>query len=927
MRRCRATLATALCAIAVTVTAAPAAAGPASPVVDGFEDVTLLPGLDAPMAVRFAPPPDTRIFVARKDGVVLAFDSALDRTPAIAVDLRTEVHDFWDRGLLGMTLDPAFATNRRLYLLYARDAGAGESPPRFADGCPSPTEEGCVVTGRLVRVALSPLGEAESITPLIEDTWCQQFVSHSVGALAFGPDGMLYASGGEGASFTRWDLGQFGNPCGDPPGEGGALRAQDARTAGDPTGLSGTIVRVDPETGAAAAANPWGADPDANRRRIVAFGMRNPFRFTFRPGTAELWTVDVGNLVADEIDRIDTAAPDVPNLGWPCYEGTARLEPFAGAPMCASLPAAAVATPAMVRPSSSDGGGCDGAAGSALSGIAFHPGAAYGTELDGALFFADYARNCIWAVRRGSGGRPDFSTTRLFARGERGSGPVDLQIAPDGDLVYVHLDLGTPGASEVRRIRSTATNTAPVAALTADRRFGRPPLTVAFDASGSVDADRDTLRFDWDLDGDREFGDAATPTASRVYEEAGPVAVRVRVTDPAGEFDEALLRINPGGSPPVARIEAPASGERWVAGRRVDLRASATAPDGGLVRFDWRLTIEHCHTGGGCHTHPLTTLAGPTAAFTAPEHEYPSHIVARLTATAADGLDDVVTRALHPESARLITATDPAGLAVSPAGTRVIQGAAIELSAPPSQQLAGEELRFLRWSDGASEPTRTVRLFGDATFVARYLRTPVNAAAPFIRGTAREGARLSAQDGVWRGDELEVTRRWERCRRSGCSPMSATGRTYRLRARDAGRRLRLRVEVANAVGRAVAMSDPTPRIRRDEKPPRPVLSAPARWRLGRVLPIRAACAGEPCRLRARASLRLPGGRRVRTRTAAGHAATAEEADLALVFRRPARRRVRAALRSGARLTLHVRVSATDGAGNRSSARSEVAVRR
>ena len=118
-------------------------------------------------------------------------------------------------------------------------------------------------------------------TVLVED-WCQQFPSHSVGNVAFGADGALYASAGDGANFTfDADYGQHGgtlptggpyvtprNPCGDPPGgvggamtiptaQGGALRAQDIRTRGpsDPVGLNGSIIRIDPDTGAAWPAN------------------------------------------------------------------------------------------------------------------------------------------------------------------------------------------------------------------------------------------------------------------------------------------------------------------------------------------------------------------------------------------------------------------------------------------------------------------------------------------------------------------------------------------------------------------------------------------------------------------------------------------------------------------------------------------------
>ncbi len=159
---------------------------------------------------------------------------------------------------------------------------------------------------------------------LVED-WCQQFPSHSVGSLEFGSDGALYASAGEGSNFFLSDYGQSGsppNPCGDPPNgsggtqtppdaEGGALRAQDLRSTGDPTGLDGSVIRIDPQTGAARADNPLAGSSDPNARRIVAFGFRNPFRFTFRPGTNDLWVGDVGWNDWEELDHVanPTAAP------------------------------------------------------------------------------------------------------------------------------------------------------------------------------------------------------------------------------------------------------------------------------------------------------------------------------------------------------------------------------------------------------------------------------------------------------------------------------------------------------------------------------------------------------------------------------------------------------------------------------------------
>src|SRR4051812_5469820 len=185
-------LATAIAATLATLAIHPAAAVAATPLVPvdpHFQDEVLLEHLDSPVAVRFAPPPDGRIFVAEKSGMVEAFDGPGDTTPTLVADLRDEVQDFWDRGLLGMALDPGFATNGRVYLLYTRDKPiGGEGPPHWGDTCPDPpgaTEDGCVVSGALVRMTVDALGLGTDLTPLLQEQWCQQFPSHSVGTVAF----------------------------------------------------------------------------------------------------------------------------------------------------------------------------------------------------------------------------------------------------------------------------------------------------------------------------------------------------------------------------------------------------------------------------------------------------------------------------------------------------------------------------------------------------------------------------------------------------------------------------------------------------------------------------------------------------------------------------------------------------------------------
>ncbi len=301
-------------------------------------------GLRNPTAVAFAP--DGRVFVAEQSGLVKVFDSLTDASPTVFADLRTEVFNFWDRGLLGLAIDPQFPTRPYVYVAYAFDAAIGGTAPRWgtpgqtADNCPDPpgaVQNGCVVSGRLSR--LTATGNTATAEDVLINDWCQQFPSHSMGALKFGPDGA--AQRGEGAHHQIVDYGQRGNLCGDPPDEGGALRAQDLRTSGDPTALSGSVLRLDPDTGAAMAGNPLSASDDAIERRIIATGLRNPFRFTFRPGTQELWVGDVGWSVHEEVNRIaDVDDSVVENFGWPCYEGPG---PHAGGydtqdlPICEAL--------------------------------------------------------------------------------------------------------------------------------------------------------------------------------------------------------------------------------------------------------------------------------------------------------------------------------------------------------------------------------------------------------------------------------------------------------------------------------------------------------------------------------------------------------------------------------------------------------------
>ena len=727
----------------------PSAPPPTGADLPNFQDSVVLQGLDHPTAVEFST--DGRVFVAEKSGLIKVFTDLGDTTSTVFADLRTNVHNFWDRGLLGLALDPRFPTAPFVYVLYTHDAAIGETAPRWgvpgttSDGCPTPP--GALTNGCIASIRLSRLEAADDTMVgedvLIED-WCQQGPSHSAGTIAFGADGALYASAGEGAMFTLTDWGQAGippNPCGDPPGgvgatltpptaQGGSLRSQDLRTAGDPVTLDGSIIRVDPTTGAAMPGNPLAGNSDLNARRIVAHGLRNPFRFTVRPGTNELWVGDPGAGAFDEINRIAApAAAPVENFGWPCYEGASRQPGFDAADL--ALCEQIYATPGVVTPPYYSypvtgpvvpGEPCPVTG--AISGVAFYAGGSYPPVYTSALFFTDYHRGCVWAMLAGANGLPDPATTFVFRTDV--ASPVDLTTGPGGDLFYVDFDGGT-----VRRIQY-GPNRAPSATLRASATAGPVPITVEYDATESSDPDADGLTYAWDLDGDGQFDDSTDPAPSHTYTAAGVYTVGVRVTDQRGATGIATEVLTLGVNKPVAVIDSPAPTLLWKVGDTVTFAGRGTDAEDGTVpasNMSWSLVLHHCSVPAECHEHPIQSFEGVAGgSFAAPDHAYPSHLEMELTVTDSSGLTDVASVRLDPQTVDLTFLSSPSGVelalgldtATTPFARTMIVGSTTTVSAPTSALLGGTQYVFERWSDDMPASHQITASESPATYTATY---------------------------------------------------------------------------------------------------------------------------------------------------------------------------------------------------------------
>lgn len=795
------------------LTASPEETQAATTLRSDLRTTVLLSSLSNPVAARVAP--DGRIFTADKVGVLRVYDDPGDTTPRVVLDIKTETHSTGDRGLIGLALDPAFASGRPyVYVLYTqnKDPFGTDAVPRWfttgnQDQCPNPpglSTDGCTATARLARYTVSPDGSIDPASRrlLIDGVtdplggYCYQFPSHNVGTLQFGSDGMLYAGSGEGANFSGVDWGQFGgslagtptpaNPCNDRDGSrgtaptkvgsrGGALRAQSVRDAPADGYVSynGAILRIDPDTGAAPPSNPLVGNGVAGDDRIVAYGMRNPFRFNVRPGTNELWIGDVGWQDWEEINVVPSgpAQTTVPNLGWPCYEGSARESGYDAANLgaCESLYSNPVSslggvssplTPPLYEWNHADVPrpveGCGSSGGGSVVGGTFLLGNQWPADLRGGYVFADYVRGCIAVMRAGADGNPDPTQVTALATGVV---PVDIQRDGEGNIYWVdRMDNSITMLSP-----QVGGNRDPVPAFTVTGLGGDAPDDVVLDATGTMDPDAgDVLTYTWDLDGDGACDDAAGVTVDHTLTQAGSHTVKLCVTDDHGGTATTSRTLVVGVQAPVITAlttNNPLAG--WGVGTTLRFTASATEADGTPLpsgAHGWEIDLRHCTTEAEdtCHTHPLDSSTGSVATLVGPDHDYYAYLRGRVTVTSANGTTATATIDARPRTSTFTLATNPKGIQVTNGGTtglspvtqKYLYKGLVQLFVPPTAVVNGVSYRFSHWADDRSTSTsRTLPAPGGTpTRTAVYVRadaSPVITDVTVSPGTVRRGGSVT----------------------------------------------------------------------------------------------------------------------------------------------------------------------------------------
>ncbi len=303
---------------------------------------------ERPVFLTHAGDGSNRLFVVEQAGRIYVIPND-DSTPGAEefLDISDRVsRSANEEGLLGLAFHPEYANNGDFYVYYSASNPRRSVLSRFA-------------------VDDSDPNRADKASELVILEIAQPYGNHNGGALVFGPDGYLYVGLGDGGSG------------GDPQGHGQNLGT-----------LLGSIIRIDPENPSGGklygipADNPF-LDREDARGEIFAFGLRNPWRFSFDPVTKLLWVGDVGQNAIEEIDVVEPGL----NYGWNIMEGSRCFAPASGCPTSGlEMPVAEY----------------DHSEGCSVTGGYVYRGKRL-AMLYGAYVYGDFCTGRIWGLRYGDG--------------------------------------------------------------------------------------------------------------------------------------------------------------------------------------------------------------------------------------------------------------------------------------------------------------------------------------------------------------------------------------------------------------------------------------------------------------------------------------------------------------------------------------------
>lgn len=648
-----------------------------------FEDVVIT-NVSAPTALAFTP--DKRMLITSQSGRLRIYrNGSLLSTPAL--DISGKVCGDFERGLLGVAVDPSFSSNHYIYLYYTFK--------KFS-GCPYNTSQAPVN-----RVSRFTLGNNDLVNPATElvlvDNMPSPGGNHNAGDVNFGKDGYLYISIGDGGC-------QIDN-------SGACAGAnQNARKRNV---LTGKILRIT-KTGGIPSGNPFtgsnsgrcnetGRTSQTHCQETWLWGLRNPFRFAVDPGSSRIYINDVGQGSWEEIDS-SVAGSD---YGWNICEGFH---------LTSSSTACPAGSNGFRNPIFEYGhGSCN-----SITGGAFVPKGIWPEAYDGAFLFSDYTCGRIWRLSGSS--RIEFQT---------GGSPIHLEFGPyQSTQALYYASLG----GQIHRVRYTGqANRDPVAVAEADKMFGPLPLTVHFDCAESDDPDNDPLTYDWNFGDGTPHSTSCAPTHQ--YTTAAKRTVTLTVRDDRGGSDTDTITIHAGNTPPTVTITSPTASHLYRVGETITLSATASDAQDGTVQssqLTWTVTLHH-----GNHTHPMVPATrGNNVRFqTRPPEDLAaatnSYLEIKVTAKDDDGLTKTVSQNLNPKKVTITLNTNPPGLYVTVNNVRKFSGASftswqgydLQVNAPSQLSQNGQGWTYASWSDGGARAHPIDTPATNASFTANFVAT------------------------------------------------------------------------------------------------------------------------------------------------------------------------------------------------------------
>ncbi|KXK63623.1 PKD domain-containing protein [Micromonospora rosaria] len=623
-----------------------------------FEKVTLDSNTSNPMELDVAP--DGRVFYIERDGRVQIVKPDTGNTvTAIDLDVFTGNED----GLIGIRLDPDFATNNWVYLYYAPNGGGPRNYlSRFT------------VSGDSIDLA------SEKV--VLEVTTQRNTCCHAGGTMAFDSAGNLYLATGD--NTNPFESSAF-TPIDERPGR----QDYDAqRTSGNTNDLRGKVLRIHPEddgTYTIPEGNLFPPGTEKTRPEIYGMGFRNPFRMGIDPATDTLYVADYGpdagsaNPNRGPEGLVEWNIVDRPgNYGWPYCTGTnqayndyqfpsgpsgAKFDcaaPINNSPNNTGLTTLPPAIPATVdygyggNPRFPEIGG----GGAPMGGPVYRYDADSTSDrkwpkyYDGKAIFGEWNQSKMYTMQVTKDGKSLVDINQMLT-GMSFIRPMDFEFGPDGALYLIEWGSGFGGNNDnsgVYRIDYVAGDRAPIAQASADPTSGAAPLTVTFSSEGSRDPDGGALTYAWTF-GDGNSSTEANPT--HTYAEAGNYNAQLTVTNVKGRTAVANVPVTVGNTAPTVTIEFPPDGGFFTWGDQVKYTIKVTDPEDGEIdctKVNLQVLLGHDE-----HAHPLDQLTGCTGTVQtqlAAGHGEEANVFTVLEATYTDkggvgGAEPLTGRALE----------------------------------------------------------------------------------------------------------------------------------------------------------------------------------------------------------------------------------------------------------------------------------------